>query len=109
MPAFPPAMGPTGDPLTAARLGPVFMILLRLHFTYPTLSPDVTTTECQTQVALPKLTREAEDRGQLPLSSSPTHSHPSENTPPPIAHAAAPAPAGQIQEKDLYKLFPACV
>ena len=32
-PALPPAMSPTGDPLTAAELGPAFMILLPLHFT----------------------------------------------------------------------------
>ena len=78
----------------------------------------MTITEFQTQMALTKLTGVRQKTGvncpfppphpTAALSSQRTLI-PSENTPPPIAHMATPAPAGQIQEKDLFKLFPACV
>lgn len=102
----------------AAGLDPAFMILLPLPFTQPTLTPDVTTTEPQTQVVLPKLSDLSHKTGaNCPFSSlHPTATPssratltPSENTPPPGAHAATPAPVGQIQEKDLFKLFPAYI
>lgn len=49
--------------------------------------------------------------GELPLFplQLPTHLTPRGNLPPSGAHTVTPAPAGQIQEKDLFKLFPACI
>lgn len=111
-------MSPTGDPLTAVGLGPALMILLPLHFTWSTLTPNMTTTESQTQMALPNLPGvRQKTRVNCPFppphptatpSSQPTPTS-SENTPPPVAYVATPAPDGQIQEKDLFKLFPAYI
>lgn len=79
----------------------------------------MTTTELQTQMALPKLSGVRQKTGSTNCPFPPPHStttpssqttlNPSENIPPPVVHAAAPAPVGQIQEKDLFKFFPACV
>lgn len=94
------------------------MILLPLPFTQPTLIPDMTTTEPLTQ-AVAQIREFGQDKTGAncpfpPLHPTATPSSqdtltPSENAPPPGAYAATPAPVGQIQEKDLFKLFPAYI